>query len=138
MAKKKGPTITTGKRKRSVARALVKKGSGKIKINSVPIENIEPRYRKMRIDEAVRIAGEKAKDVDIDVTVKGGGVWGQADAARTAIASGIVSFHRDNKLKQKYLDYDRTLLISDSRRTEPHKPSRSSAGPRRGKQQSKR
>jgi small subunit ribosomal protein S9 len=130
--------IALGKRKKAVARAIIREGKGIVRINSIPVSNIEPKYRQMRIKEALLIAGEHAKTVDIEVIVKGGGIWGQADAARTAIANGIVGFYKDNNLKNIYTDYDRTLLISDARRTEPHKPSRSSAGPRRTKQQSKR
>ena len=130
--------ITVGKRKKAIARAIIREGKGQVRINSLPLETIQPRYRQMRIKEAIMLASEQSKNVDIDVTVKGGGIWGQADAARTAIANALVSFYKDNNLKQTYLDYDRTLLISDARRTEPHKPSRSSAGPRRTKQQSKR
>ncbi|MBI4895326.1 MAG: 30S ribosomal protein S9, partial [Candidatus Aenigmarchaeota archaeon] len=67
-----------------------------------------------------------------------GGVWGQADAVRTAISNALVDFSKSSELREAYLDYDRSMIISDDRRTEPHKPSRSSAGPRRSKQQSKR
>jgi small subunit ribosomal protein S9 len=84
------------------------------------------------------IAEEISAKVDIDVNVSGGGVWGQSDAIRTAIATGLVEWSKDDNVFQNMMDYDRTLLVSDSRRTEPHKPSRSSAGPRRKKQQSKR
>lgn len=127
-----------GKRKKAIARATVREGAGRIMINSTPMDLITPRYRQMRIKEAILLAGELAKKVDISVAVSGGGMWGQADAARTAIANAIVRFSKDNSLKQAYIDYDRTLLISDARRTEPHKPSRSKDGPRAGKQQSKR
>ncbi len=130
--------IAMGKRKKAVARAVIREGKGTIRINSQLLGNVQPRYRQMRIKEAVLIADEKAKSVDIDVEVKGGGSWGQADAARTAIANAIVGFYKDSALRSAYMDYDRTLLINDARRTEPHKPSRSSAGPRRTKQQSKR
>ncbi len=127
-----------GKRKKSVARAVIKKGCGIIRINKKPLNLIEPRYRRMRIEEAVSIAGKAADSVDIDVTVNGGGTWGQADASRTAIANALVNWTKDKKLKSMYMNYDRTLMIADARRTEPHKPSRSTAGPRRSKQQSKR
>lgn len=136
--KKKKIIITVGTRKKSIARAILKEGSGKIQINAVPLDLIEPRYKQMRIKEALLLAGDLAKSVDIDVNVSGGGIWGQADASRNAIANALVTWTKDNGLKQTYLDYDRSLLISDARRTEPHKPSRSSAGPRRTKQQSKR
>jgi len=126
-----------GKRKKAIARATIKEGTGKIRINKKPLE-IFDKYYKMRIEEAVLLAPEHANKVDIDVKVDGGGTWGQADAVRTAIANAIVNWTNDENVKRAYREYDRSLLISDARRTEPHKPSRSSAGPRRGKQQSKR
>jgi small subunit ribosomal protein S9 len=137
--KKKTKTIqTVGTRKKAIARATIKEGRGMVKVNSVPIEFVTPRYKNMRIREALIIAGDLANNVDIDVNVRGGGVWGQADATRTAIANALVKWTKNEKLKEMYTDYDRTLLIADARRTEPHKPSRSTAGPRRTKQQSKR
>ena len=136
--KKAKSIVAVGKRKKSIARASIREGKGVIRINSVPLDLIEPRYKQMRIKEALILAGDLAKGVDISVNVSGGGVWGQADATRTAIANALVQYTKNNELKQLYHDYDRSLLISDARRTEPHKPSRSSAGPRRSKQQSKR
>lgn len=142
MAKKDKPLQATGTRKKATAIANIRKGSGKIRINSKLLDFYEPSYARMRIREALLLADEIQKDlvgtVDIDVVVKGGGVWGQTDAARTAIANALVDFSKSKPLKEAYLDYDRSIIISDDRRTEPHKPSRSSAGPRRGKQQSKR
>ncbi len=136
--KKKKVIMTVGKRKKSKACAYIVEGRGRILINSRPIDIVQPRYVQMRLKEPVILAGEHAKKVDIKVKVEGGGVWGQADAARTAIANALVKWTKDNKLKEAYIDYDRSLLVSDPRRTEPHKPSRSTAGPRRSKQQSKR
>ncbi|MBI2076162.1 MAG: 30S ribosomal protein S9 [Candidatus Aenigmarchaeota archaeon] len=136
--KKKKIIIALGTRKKSIARAVLREGSGKVRINSVLIDLVEPRYKQMRIKEALLLAGDVAKTVDINVSVSGGGVWGQADASRNAIANALVSWRKDDSLKRAYLEYDRSLLIPDARRTEPHKPSRSSAGPRRTKQQSKR
>ena len=136
--KKTKVLLTIGKRKKAIARAYIREGKGMVRVNSVPIQNITPRYRNIRIMEALVIAGELANNVDIDVKVQGGGVWGQADAVRTAIANALVAWTKNDKLRNMYIDYDRTLLISDARRTEPHKPSRSTAGPRRTKQQSKR
>lgn len=136
--KKKKTMIVIGKRKKAVARAFVKEGSGRITINATPVDFIQPHYAQLRLKEPIIIAGDIAKRVDIDVRVNGGGVWGQADASRTAIANGLVAWTKDSKLKEMFMDYDRSLLVSDARRTEPHKPSRSTAGPRRSKQQSKR
>lgn len=136
--KKKKAILTIGKRKKSTARATITEGNGTILINSKSIDIVHPRYAQMRLKEPVVLAGEHAKKVNIIIKVNGGGVWGQTDAARTAIANAFVKWTKDNKLKEAYIDYDRSLLVSDPRRTEPHKPSRSTAGPRRSKQQSKR
>ena len=136
--KKKKTLIVIGKRKKATARATITEGSGRITINSKPIASMQPKYMQMRLMEPVMIAGERVNTVDIRVRVNGGGVWGQANAARTAIANALVRWTKDNKLKETYVDYDRSLMVSDPRRTEPHKPSRSTAGPRRSKQQSKR
>ncbi|MBI2578257.1 MAG: 30S ribosomal protein S9 [Candidatus Aenigmarchaeota archaeon] len=130
--------ITVGKRKKAIARAVVREGRGVIRINGVPLDLVQPRYRQMRIKEPLIIAKDSWRSLDISVSVKGGGMWGQADAARTAIANGLVAWSKDEKLKRMYVDYDRSLLVSDPRRTEPHKPSRSKDGPRATKQQSKR
>jgi small subunit ribosomal protein S9 len=136
--KKKKSMFVIGKRKKSIARAIITEGTGKITINSRPIDTVAPRFIKMRLMEPIVIAGEKAKNVDIRINVNGGGVWGQANASRTAIANALVKWGKDTKLQEAFVDYDRSLMVSDPRRTEPHKPSRSTAGPRRSKQQSKR
>jgi len=135
LAKKKTDHIS-GMRKRAVARVSVKPGTGKIIINKRPLDNYEPEISRHLIMEPLEIAEEAAKKFDFNVNVKGGGITGQASAVRQAIARILA---KNNKaLKKKFLDYDRSLLIADVRRTEPHKPSRSSAGPRRHKQRSKR
>ena len=128
--------MAVGKRKSAVARAFAKKGSGNIRINKIPLEVYEPELARMIISEPLILAGDTAKKVDIDINVKGGGVFGQADAARQAIAKILAQV--DKKLKEVFLSYDRSLLIADPRRNEPHKPSRSKQGPRRHKQRSKR
>ncbi len=133
--KKEKIIFTVGKRKIAVAQAIARKGSGKIRINSVPLE-LFPEVARVMISEPLILAGDSAKTLDIEVSVKSGGVMGQAEAARQAIAKALAA--ADKNLKAKFLQYDRSLLIADPRRTEPHKPSRSKAGPRRHKQRSKR
>ncbi|ADG13362.1 ribosomal protein S9P [Methanocaldococcus infernus ME] len=131
--------MTVGKRKRAIARAVAREGKGRIRINKIPIELIEPKYKRMKLMEPILLAGEEViSKMDIDVTVKGGGVMGQMDAARTAIGKAIVEFTGSKELRDKFLAYDRTLLVSDARRTEPHKPSRSTKGPRAKRQKSYR
>ena len=113
---------TSGKRKTSVARASVKKGKGLVRINKKPVELYEPEIARWKILEAVNIAGSHTNKVNIDVSVSGGGFMSQASAVRTAIAKGLVEYTGDPSLKLAFLDHDRSLLVSDSRRKEPKKP----------------
>lgn len=135
MVKKKEGTI--GKRKKAMAKAFIKKGKGTIKINNTPLKNIKPEMIRLMMEEPLIISGDLSKKVDIKVKVSGGGIVGQAEAVRQAIALGLIQFG-GKKYKEIFENYDRHLLVKDPRRTEPHKPSRSSAGPRRHKQRSKR
>ncbi|MBU2565874.1 MAG: 30S ribosomal protein S9 [Candidatus Thermoplasmatota archaeon] len=113
---------TSGKRKTAVARATVKKGMGRIRINKKPVEIYTPELARLKIMEPLTLAGEKIKNVDININVEGGGVMGQADAVRTAIARGLVDFYNDATLKNTFLSYDRSLLVNDPRRKEPKHP----------------
>ena len=126
-----------GKRKTAKARAVARAGTGKVAINGKPIEFFAPRYMNMRIMEPVIIAGEIAEKTDISVNVTGGGVSGQSDASRQAIAKALVDFSKNKTLRQKFMKYDRTMLSFDSRRNEPAKPGHASK-PRSHKQKSKR
>ena len=112
---------TSGKRKTAVARASVQKGTGLVRINNKPVELYEPEIARWKILEPIKIAGEHMSKINIDVEVSGGGIMGQASAARTAIAKGILEFTGDPSLKIAFLDHDRSLLVSDSRRKEPKK-----------------
>jgi len=93
---------------------------------------------RLWLKEPLSIGEQVAKSVDITINVRGGGVSAQAEACRLAIARGLVKHSKDKKLKKRFLDFDRNLLVYDPRRTEPHKPSRSRKGARRHKQRSKR
>ena len=132
----KKPIVATGKRKTSIARARVKEGKGIVRINKINLNVVEPELARLKIQEPLVLASDFAGKLDIKVNVKGGGWMSQAEAARNAIAKAIVEFTKSKELKKKYLDYDRHLLVADTRRTEPHKPCRSAA--RRQKQTSKR
>ena len=136
--KKADYVFVTGKRKRAVARAKVKAGKGKILINSTPMALWGTETLRLWIKEPLSIGEKVAHGVDITINVRGGGIVAQAESCRLAIARGLVEFSKDKKLKEKFLDFDRNLLVYDSRRTEPHKPSRSKKGARRHKQRSKR
>ena len=118
----------SGSRKRAVARATLHEGSGRIRVNKVAVENYRPDMYRLRLREPLMLAGDLAKQVDIDVNVYGGGIMGQTEAARLAIARALVQFSKDGEtLKQKYLQYDRNLLIADSRFKETRKPNDSKA-----------
>ncbi len=116
------PLQTVGKRKRAIARATLNEGKGRIIINSVLLDNYTPELYKNKIQEAILIAGETAGKVDIDVTVLGGGISSQADAARVAISQALAQYNK--KLHKTFLDYDRTMMVSDIRRKEAAKPNR--------------
>jgi small subunit ribosomal protein S9 len=114
--------VTSGKRKTAVARATLKVGSGKIKINSVPLNLYEPKIYRLRIEEPLILSEDAREKVDIAVTVRGGGSMGQADASRTAIAKALVQ-HLP-KLKSVFTEYDRHLLVADVRLKESAKPNK--------------
>jgi len=116
------PIVTSGKRKRAVARAVLREGKGNIKINRINFDFYEPKIERLRIKEVIMLAGDAAKSTDIDVTIRGGGFNSQAEAARLAIARAFAKF--DKKLEKTFLEFDRLLLVADVRRKETHKPNR--------------
>ncbi len=116
--------VTSGKRKSAVARAVIEKGNGTITINKIPIDQWSPSLNRGRIREPLILAGDLVEGVNIDVHVAGGGITSQADASRLAIAKALVTFTKSDKLKDRYLKYDRQLLVADVRRKEPAKPNR--------------
>ena len=113
---------TSGKRKTAIARATVRNGKGRVRINKVPVELLSPEIVKLKVMEPLILARKMTETVDIDVNVTGGGFMGQADAVRTAIARGMVQYFNDEELKERYIHYDRTLLVNDFRRHLPKKP----------------
>ena len=113
----------SGKRRKAIARATLKPGKGIIRINSMLLDNYNPKVSRMKIMEPLLIAGNDViKKVNIQVNVNGGGFEGQAEAARLAIARGLVQFTNNKQLERNYLDYDRQLLVADIRQREARKP----------------
>ena len=126
--KPKKIVIATGKRKTSIARAIIKPGEGRIWINGVPLEIWPIELAKLKMYEPLVIVGDLCKQVDIRVNVRGGGFMSQADAVRMALARGLLKYAGDNpELKRILNDYDRYMLSGDPRRTEPEKYMRYSA-----------
>lgn len=134
--KRKTGINTKAKKKTAVARAVIRKGTGKVTLNKKILDVTEPETVKRFIEEPITIVGASAKEFDIDVNIHGGGFMSRAVAARSAIAKALVEVSKDKKLKEKFLAYDRLLLVDDPRRKEAKKPLGPSA--RRKKQKSKR
>ena len=116
--------VVTGKRKRAIAKAVIRAGSGNITINKMGLSAVTPKISHMKIQEPLILAGDHSSKVDIRVSVSGGGFSSQADAVRLAIAKALVGFTKDKKLEKAFLDYDRHLLVADVRRKEVRKPNR--------------
>jgi len=141
--KQKKVARTSGKRKTAVARATVKAGKGRVRVNSEPIEILQPALSRRKAMEPLIIADamKRLAKVDINILTHGGGIMGQTDAIRTAIARGLVHYNGgaeglDEELRDEYLRFDRSLLVNDHRRKEAkHQLGR---GARRKKQKSYR
>jgi small subunit ribosomal protein S9 len=113
--------VTTGKRKTALAKATIKNGKGRIRINGHPLEIYQPEVARLRIMEPLILFGNDWKRYDIKVRVRGGGFMGQAEAIRMAIATGLIRMSQDFEARSKMLEHDRTMLVGDPRRTEPKK-----------------
>lgn len=122
---------TSGKRKKANARATLVEGNGRITINNMVIDNYQPEFAKLKLFEPLLLAGESAKKVDIRVRVNGGGIIGQTEAARLAIAKALSEYNP--KLRSIFSEYDWTLETADVRQREARKPN--THGNARGKTQ---
>jgi small subunit ribosomal protein S9 len=129
--------VVSGKRKSAVARAIIKKGSGKITFNRKPYKTLN-FFDRLKIEEPLKIAESVLGKINFDVAinVRGGGSKGQIDAARLSLARAILKFSGNEDLEKAFLEYDRNLLVADVRRKEAYKPGDSKARSKR--QSSKR
>lgn len=121
--------IATGKRKTSIARAVITPGEGRVWVNNTPLEVYPIEMAREKIAEPLKLVGNLASKVDIRISVRGGGVMSQAEACRIAIARGLVEYFSEirDELKKLIKEYDRYALSGDPRRTEPEKWGRISA-----------
>ena len=122
---------TSGKRKKAIARVTLKEGNGKVRINKIHLDDYSPKMLRMRLREPLILAGDVANKVDLEVNIRGGGITGQADAARLAIAKALAEYSK--KLKKVFLEYDRQLIVADVRQNEPSKPNDSKPRAKRQK-----
>jgi small subunit ribosomal protein S9 len=137
-------------RKTCRALATISKGNGKVRINNVPAEVMEPKIAKEMVLTPIHLLGEIRNRVDINVRVQGGGFMGQAFASAVAISRALTGDGkggRDPKdhpltksmreeVRRKILEFDRHLLSGDPRQTESKKFG--GPGARRRKQKSYR
>ena len=110
-------TQTTGRRKEAVARARLRPGTGQLTINGRPFEVYFPTAsQRMAVSEPLRVA-DRMESFDIDASIHGGGVSGQAGALRMAIARSLVETDPDMRAALKKAG----LLTRDPRRKESKK-----------------
>jgi small subunit ribosomal protein S9 len=137
-------------RKTSRAHVFISKGSGKVRVNNVPVEMVQQETAREVILSPLEVSGDVRNKVDISVRVKGGGFMGQASAAATAISRALIGFTKSRKepkdhplsksvredIKKRINEFDKHLISGDARRKEPKKFG--GPGARRRKQKSYR
>jgi len=123
-----------GKRKSAVAKATIQEGTGKVIVNKIPYENLT-FFHKLLISEPIEITKKLLGNFNFDISVKiaGGGHEGQIDAARIAISKALVAFTKSAELRKAFLEYDKGMLVADTRRKETYKPGDSKARAKRQK-----
>jgi small subunit ribosomal protein S9 len=108
---------TVGRRKEAVARVDIRPGSGKIIINGKPIEVYFPMAtQRMVVTEALKLAAVE-ETYDINASIHGGGITGQAGAMRMGIARAIMDADPELRAALKKAG----LLTRDSRAKESKK-----------------
>ncbi|MFD1710135.1 30S ribosomal protein S9 [Ottowia sp. GY511] len=122
----------TGRRKTSVARVFLKKGSGKITVNGKAIEEFFGRQTSIMISKQPLVLTDNVEAFDIQVNVHGGGESGQAGAVRHGITRALIDYDANLKPALSAAGY----VTRDAREVERKKVGLHSA--RRRKQFSKR
>lgn len=116
-------TNTSGRRKTAVARIYLTDGSGKVTVNGKDYKEYFPTLPLQYIVmQSVEVADSVGK-FDVTVNVAGGGVKGQAEAVRLAIAKAIVELDPEKKPSLKA----KGLMTRDDRMVERKKPGRKKA-----------
>ena len=108
---------TTGRRKRAVARVRVRPGQGKITVNGRTVEDYFPSDTHRMILSEPLVLTETVEVYDIEATIEGGGISGQAGAFRHGIARALVELDPDARPKLKLAGF----LTRDDRKKESKK-----------------
>ena len=108
----------TGKRKTSVARVFLRPGKGGATVNGRPLEEYFTIVDQRKLVVEPLLATENTGNFDLYITVKGGGLSGQAGAVRHGIAKALVDFDPDLRGVLK----EQGLLTRDARKKERKKP----------------
>ncbi len=107
---------STGRRKQAVARVRIREGSGTITVNRRPIEGYFPSAsHRMVVTEPLRMTSTES--YDIEATIDGGGVAGQAGALRLGIARALVELDPELRASLKKAGF----LTRDAREKESKK-----------------
>lgn len=109
--------LTTGRRKSSVARAFLKRGTGKLVVNDKDYTTYFDTEITQKAAAFPMLMIPQAKHYDVRVDVKGGGLWGQADAVKLAISRALLVV--DESLKATLREQG--LLTVDARTKERKK-----------------
>ncbi|MCC2648678.1 MAG: rpsI [Nitrososphaeraceae archaeon] len=118
-----------GQRKTCRAVATISKGRGKVRINNIPVELLQPAVAKELVITPLLLIGELRNKVDINVSVEGGGFMGQAFASAVAISKALTGEGkggRDPKdhplaknvreeIRKKITEFDRHFLAVESK-----------------------
>jgi len=97
--------LGTGRRKRSVARVFLRPGKGEIKINNRAFENYFPTEGLRAVVRQPLAATETMEKFDLMILADGGGVAGQAGAARLGVARALVEFNAELRSRLKKLGF---------------------------------
>lgn len=122
----------TGRRKSSVARVFLRKGSGKITVNGKAIDEFFGRQTSIMICKQPLVLTDHVETFDIQVNVRGGGESGQAGAVRHGITRALIDYDENLKPQLSAAGF----VTRDAREVERKKVGLHSA--RRRKQFSKR
>ncbi|MBI4540324.1 MAG: 30S ribosomal protein S9 [Gemmatimonadetes bacterium] len=115
--------LAVGRRKTSVARVLVRPGSGKLAVNGRALTEYFPRLlHQKQIEEPLEVTGAQGR-FDIQIKVRGGGVSAQAGAIRLGVARALTV--HDSELRGTLRE--KGMLTRDPRTVERKKPGRPKA-----------